>query len=58
MLRVYILSTVPLVEMEDEFFFSFSSYYEISTIIILITFHLSEKKTSEIHKPETLKLIL
>ena len=25
------------------FFFSFSSYYEISTIIILITFHLSEK---------------
>ena len=44
MLRVYILSTVPLVEMEDEFFFfSFSSYYEISTIIILITFHLSEK---------------
>ena len=33
MLRVYILSTVPLVEM----------YYEISTIIILITFHLSEK---------------
>ena len=45
MLRVYILSTVPLVEMEDDFFFffSFSSYYEISTIIILITFHLSEK---------------
>ena len=25
------------------FFFSFSSYDEISTIIILITFHLSEK---------------
>ena len=42
MLRAYILSTVPLVE-RKMIFFSFSSYYEISTIIILITFHLSEK---------------
>ena len=43
MLRVYILSTVPLVEMEDDFFFHFLRVTKISTIIILITFHLSEK---------------
>ena len=55
MLRVYILSTVPLVEMEDEFFFSFSSYDEISTIIILITFHLSEKTNERDTQPGDIK---